>query len=480
MHKIASLFLLVLCCAPLHSDEVLHRAAVETMVKATRYFRGQVATNGGYLWLYQSDLTRREGEGIASPTTIWVQPPGTPSVGMAFLQAYDATGDTLFLNGAVEAAQALVWGQLASGGWDYRIDFDPQKSKNWHYRRDVEQSDRTTGERRNRTTLDDDNTQSALRLLMQVDQRLDFAAADVHRAVLYGLESLLKAQYPNGAWPQRYSEWADLSQFPVQQARYPATWSRQYPKQRYLAYYTFNDNAIADVIETMIEAHKIYGDERWRRAAERGGDFIILAQMPDPQPAWAQQYNLAMEPAWARRFEPPAITGGESFGVMQILLELYLAYGEPRFLEPIPRALAWAKAAQLPDGRMARFYELQTNRPLYFTKEYALTYSDADLPTHYAFKVGNRTDRIEGLYQRILKEGRETIIAERAQVRPVAAERIQAIIDALDAEGRWLEEGRLRNPEDRHTPIVAEVISCRTFNRNLTLLSQYVASQNQP
>ena len=480
MHKIAALFLIVLGSAPLHSDETLRRAAVETMVKAAHYFRGQVATNGGYLWLYQSDFTRREGEGIASPTTIWVQPPGTPSVGMAFLQAYDATGDTLFLNGAVEAAQALVWGQLASGGWDYRIDFDPEKSKNWHYRRDVEQGDHTTGERRNRTTLDDDNTQSALRLLMQVDQRLDFAAADLHRAVLYGLESLLKAQYPNGAWPQRYSEWADLSQFPVQQARYPATWSRQYPKQHYLAYYTFNDNAIADVIETMIEAHKIYGDERWRRTAERGGDFIILAQMPDPQPAWAQQYNLAMEPAWARRFEPPAITGGESFGVMQILLELYLAYGEPRFLEPIPRALAWAKAAQLPDGRMARFYELQTNRPLYFTKDYALTYSDADLPTHYAFKVGNRTDRIESLYQRIRKEGRETILAERAQVRPVAAERIQAIIDALDAAGRWLEEGRLRNPEDRHAPIVAQVISCRTFNRNLTLLSQYVASQNQP
>ena len=95
-------------------------------------------------------------------------------------------------------------------------------------------------------------------------------------------------------------------------------------------------------------------------------------------------------------------------------------------------------------------------------------------------KWATAPDRIESLYQRILAEGREAILAERAQVRPVAAERIQAIIDALDAEGRWLEEGRLRNPKDRHAPIVAEVISCRTFNRNLTLLSQYVASQSRP
>ena len=283
MHKIVSLFLLVQCSTPLYSDEVLHRVAVETMVKATRYFRGQVATNGGYLWLYKSDFTRREGEGIASPTTIWVQPPGTPSVGMAFLQAYEATGDTLFLNGAVAAAQALVWGQLASGGWDYRIDFDREESKNWHYRRDVEQGDQTTGQRRNRTTLDDDNTQSALRLLMRVDQHLDFADADIHRAVFYGLAALLKAQYPNGAWPQRYSKWADPSQFPVEKARYPASWSRQYPQERYLAYYTFNDNALADVIATMIEAHRIYGDERFRRAAETGRRLHYLG--PDARSA---------------------------------------------------------------------------------------------------------------------------------------------------------------------------------------------------
>ena len=38
--------------------------------------------------------------------------------------------------------------------------------------------------------------------------------------------------------------------------------------------------------------------------AERAGDFILAAQMPEPQPAWAQQYDAAMHPAWARKFEP--------------------------------------------------------------------------------------------------------------------------------------------------------------------------------
>ena len=108
--------LLMMITAPLSADESLHRAAIDAMVVATRYFRTDVAAQGGYLWRYKTDFSMREGEGTASPSTIWVQPPGTPAVGMAFLEAYKATGDTLFLNGAVEAARALVWGQLASGG----------------------------------------------------------------------------------------------------------------------------------------------------------------------------------------------------------------------------------------------------------------------------------------------------------------------------------------------------------------------------
>lgn len=458
------------------ADEGLKAEAVRTMVKATQFFRSEVATEGGYLWVYKPDLSVREGENPASETTIWVQPPGTPTIGMVYLEAYEATGDTVFLNGAVEAARALVWGQLASGGWDYRIDFDKEESKKWHYRRDVEAGDTVTGKRRNRTTLDDNNSQSAFRLLMRVDKVLGFKDAEIHNAVVYGLDALLKAQYPNGAWPQRYEEFPKAEDFSVDKARYPETWSREFPKERYYTFYTFNDNSIADIMATMVEAYRTYDDARYLEAAKRGGDFMILAQMPEPQPAWAQQYNLNMEPAWARRFEPPSVTGGETFGIMRALLDLYVETGAERFLEPIPRALAWAKRSMLPDGRMARFYELKTNTPLYFTKDdYDLTYDDSNMPTHYAFKVsGGRVGSVEAYYNRIKKDGREVILAERDRVGAVDEAKVREIVAALDEQGRWVSMGRFRDPNNRRRRVEAEAVSCRTFYLNMRVLARYV------
>ena len=47
--------------------------------------------------------------------------------------------------------------------------------------------------------------------------------------------------------------------------------------------------------------------------------------MPDPQPAWAQQYNADMQPVWSRQFEPTAISGRESQAAMWALLKLTAA-----------------------------------------------------------------------------------------------------------------------------------------------------------
>jgi len=379
--------ILLIAAAPIWAAETAspsREEAAGALQKAVDFFRNEVSVEGGYLWRYKADLTLREGEGKASASQAWVQPPGTPSVGLALLRAYEKTGEPYLLEAARQSAHALVKGQLVSGGWHYSIEFNPEKRGAYAYRVDSPEA-----EGRNVSTLDDDVTQSALRFLMQVDQTLGFKDEAIHDAVGYGLDKLLAAQYPNGAWPQRFTGPPDPEKYPVKPASYPEEWSREYQGVNYMGYYTFNDNTISDAIETIFDAAEIYDRADCREAATRAGDFIILSQMPDPQPGWAQQYDPEMHPAWARKFEPPSITGGESQGVMRTLMYLYRKTGDAKYLEPLPRALDYYEKSALPDGRLARFYELRTNKPLYFTKDYQLTYTSDDMPTHYGFIVGS-------------------------------------------------------------------------------------------
>ncbi len=456
------------------AEAALEEQAAKAMHRATDFFRTKVSTEGGYLWRYSEDLSRREGEGTATDTMVWVQPPGTPSVGMVYLKAYEATGDLYYLDAARDVAYALVKGQLRSGGWDYRIEFDPERRQRYAYRTEP----RKEGAR-NVSTLDDDNTQSAVRLLMRVDRALDFKDEKIHEASEFALSALLNVQYPNGAWPQRFSAAPDPARFPVKKAGYPDSWSWTFPKRDYSSFYTFNDNTIADTIATMLEAFEIYGDTRYQASAEKAGDFILLAQMPEPQPAWAQQYNADMHPAWARKFEPPAVTGGESQGVMRTLLVLCRATGKKKYLEPLPRALEYLRRSRLPDGRLARFYELKTNKPLYFTREdYKLTYSDADTPTHYSFKTYYGIETIAREYERL--RALDSVELKRPKKVPAPqlsrslTARTKSIIDRLDEQGRWVENGRLRNDEQDNT--TRRVIDCRTFINNVSALSTYLSA----
>lgn len=99
------------------------------MRRATTYFRTNVASHGGYVYHYSIDLSRRWGEGEATTDQIWVQPPGTPTVGLAFLRAWHATGEKMYLDAARETAEALVYGQMKSGGWTNCVDFNPQGNR---------------------------------------------------------------------------------------------------------------------------------------------------------------------------------------------------------------------------------------------------------------------------------------------------------------------------------------------------------------
>jgi PelA/Pel-15E family pectate lyase len=397
--------------------------------KAAEYYRGKVALQGGYVYYYSPDLKLRHGEGVATPTQIWVQPPGTPTVGLAYLVAYKATGDKFYLDAAREAGEALMYGQLKSGGWQNCVDFDPKGRVNL-YRNGK-------GGGQNNSTLDDNISQSAIRFMAKLDEALEFKDPKVHESATIALEALLNAQFNNGAFPQIWT--GPVPAVEVKQASYPSYDYRTEGKVKdYWNMYTLNDGLAGTVSETLLTAEAVYQDSRYREALKKLGDFLILAQMPDPQPVWAQQYSRDMQPIWARRFEPAAITGGESQDVIETLMRIYRTTGDKKYLEPIPRALVYLKKSMLPDGRLARYYEMQTNRPLYMTRrgdEYSLTYDDSMLPDHYGWKVPFRLNAIEAEY-RSLKDTGQSL--KREPMPDETRREARGIIDSLDSEGRWI------------------------------------------
>jgi len=458
------------------SEPVTHGTAVEALHRAVDFFRMHASAGGGYVYRLSDDLQRREGEGMVGPTTAWIQPPGTPAVGMAYVTAWRLTGDEVLRTAALETAQALVSTQLVSGGWDDRIEFAPEDRAKYAYR--VDTPDDLT-RRKNTTTFDDNKSQSALLFLMQLDEALAFEDPAIHEAATYALEAFLQAQYPNGAWPQRYAEFPDRAEFPVMPATYPDDWPRTYPGAKYTSYYTLNDGTLSDLIAMFFTAYDIYGDRRYFDAATRGGDFLLLAQLPEPQPGWAQQYDRAMHPVWARKFEPPAITGGESQATMRTLIAVYRRTGDRKYLAPIPRAITYYRSSLLPDGRLARFYELRTNRPLYFTRDYQLTYEPNDLPTHYGFITSSRLDAIAAEYEQALTESVPKQIDRSLPIPRMSDERRREAEDAiatLDGRGAWVTDGRLRYwPDDP----ARRVIESEVFIRNVGRLARFIAASGE-
>ena len=202
----------------------LREQAAAALKKAATFYRTKVASHGGYVYYYSVDLQQRWGEGVASSDQIFVQPPGTPAVGMAYLKAYEATGDQYYLDAATDAAKALSYGQLQSGGWTQTIDFDPKGSKVALYRNGK-------GKGRNHSSLDDNQTQAAILFLARLDKKLAFKDRAVHEAAQVALDALLKAQFPNGAFPQGWS--GPVAPHPVIKASYPQAWPRAWPNEDY-------------------------------------------------------------------------------------------------------------------------------------------------------------------------------------------------------------------------------------------------------
>ena len=435
------------------------------MKRAAEFFRAKAASHGGYIYYHSLDLSQRWGEGKATADQIFIQPPGTPAVGMAFLKAHAATGDKFYLDAAQAAAEALVYGQLQSGGWAQVIDFDPRGAKAGLYR-----NGKSRG--RNYSTLDDGISQSALSFLMHTDKALGFKHAAIRDASEFARKALLAAQHPNGAFPQVWN--GPAPQYPPVKASFPDyEWRTENRFKNYYDMPTLNDDLCPDIARTLEDGWRIYQDERCKAALAKVGDFLVLAQLPEPQPGWAQQYDFKMRPIWARKFEPPALAGRESEGAIETLLQVHRVTGDAKYLKPIPRALDWLKRSRLPDGRLARYYELRTNKPLYMTADYKLTHDDSNVPAHYGWKHEAHIEQLEKALA-AAQSGK----AKAPQPKVPTEAQVRQILRDLDGEGRWVStatEGMKLVGQPKFA-VGFKFLASEVFNRNLEALSDYVAA----
>lgn len=333
------------------------RAQVEsTMRKATEFMVDKVAYNGGYVWSYTADMKRRWGEMEAKPTQIWVQPPGTPTMGHLFLDAYHATGDEYYYKAAEKVADALIWGQLPTGGWNYLIDFGGDASlKDWYatigangWR--LEEFQHYWGN----ATFDDDGTSEAMQFLLRM--YVEKHDPKYKPALDKAINMVLKSQYPIGAWPQR---WPLKHEFV------------HHGLADYTSYITYNDDVTGENLKFLIMVYQALGDPRVLDPIYRAMNSYIVTQQGEPQPGWGLQYTpLDLKPAAARSYEPAALVTHTTAQNIDQLMNFYELTGDTKFLARVPEALDWLDRVKLPHPTKEgfthpTFLEVGTNQPLY-------------------------------------------------------------------------------------------------------------------
>ena len=272
--------------------------------------------------------------GLATWDTVVMRSPGTPAAGLLLLDAYDLTDHEEYLDAAVRTGDIVLAAQLRSGGWFSEAPMEEGTMAAWF------------AVPIRRSSLDDDVTTGAVRLLLELwtrtkERRYWYAATQ-------GLELLKAAQLSSGAWPLVWRPMWKQTLIPTFEDRA-----------------TLNDGATSLEIQTFVLGGRVLDRADFTQVALRGGDWLIRAQRAAPRAGWAQQYDDAGHPTHARRFEPPALATWETRYAMEALLALATATGEQKYCAPLTKAVSWLQRAALRDGCWARFYDLDTGEPLY-------------------------------------------------------------------------------------------------------------------
>ena len=350
------LLALLALCLPAAAQAQSRTEIERTMRRATDYMVEHVADHGGYVWSYLPDMSRRWGEMEAEPGMIWVQAPGTATMGHLFLDAFNATGDRFYYDAAARAADALIAGQHRSGGWNYFVHTGgPMAARRWYVRIGrngwrLEEFQHYYGN----ATYDDSCTADCAKFMlrMYLEKREPRYRASLDKVLGF----VLASQYPVGGWPQR---------FPLRDEFH------DHGLPDYTSFITFNDDVAAENIVFLLMVWQTLGDRRVLDPIARAMDCFVRAQQPQPQPGWGLQHTVAdLKPASARTYEPKALVSHTTATNVALMMDFYELTGEQKFLRRLPEALDWLDSIRLPASidpqrRYPTFTEVGTNTPMY-------------------------------------------------------------------------------------------------------------------
>jgi PelA/Pel-15E family pectate lyase len=245
------------------------------------------------------------------------------------------------------------------------------------------------------TTFDNRTTYSQIGYLAKANSFIHKEKYKI--AILKGLDFIIAAQFGNGGWPQYYPLEKDYSR-----------------------HITFNDDAYTGImwlLKDITEGKPEYAflDNTYKtkvlQVFDKGLDCILKTQINDAgkPTAWCQQYDeVSLEPAWARKFEPPSICNGESVEI--VLLLMSIRHPSKAVIDAVQNAVAWfreskitgIKVKTIPAPEMitpyristtdkivvndetappiwTRYYELKTHRPLFCNRDSKVVYSLAEV-----------------------------------------------------------------------------------------------------
>lgn len=276
---------------------------------------------------------------------------------------------------SVRIADNVLLYQNDNGGWPKNIDMalplsDEQKAELRRTHNEPE------------TLIDNGATWTQIRYLALVHEATgEQRFAD---AALRGINYLLEAQYPNGGWPQFYP-----------------------PKPGYYTHITYNDGAMMGVMNVLrdVAQNRPTRDgkkpfsfvddatrQRAQQAIDKGLEIILATQVVvDGKPtSWCAQYDeTTLKPAPARSYELVSLSGSESVGIVEYLMDL--DNPSPEVKRAIESAVDWFNEVKIEGQRVdwqrdsdqrrrvdrvvvedphaepiwARFYAIDTNRPIF-------------------------------------------------------------------------------------------------------------------